>query len=323
VLPFISIVIPVRNDAARLQLCLQAIAANDYPRNRYEVLVHDNGSIDDSVAVARRACCRVYIEPNVRVGELRNRAAGRAKGNILAFIDADHQIAEGWLRAAAESLQAPKVAAVGAPYRAPVPATWVQRALDAQREPPVGQRVDWLPSGNLAVWRNAFLQVDGFDASLETCEDVDFCRRLRGAGFQIVADGRMHSRHLGEPATLGQLFKAELWRGRDNLRVSFRRPTTWRTLVSAAIPVLHLLVPSAAFVALMAYGGQVAALAAAAMLLPVALSTARAIRMTRGAGRRRAPAIDSWLISLTYDAARALALVSRVAHRHALGGGRS
>jgi GT2 family glycosyltransferase len=48
--------------------------------------------------------------------------------------------------------------------------------------------VEWLGAGNMAVEAAAFHDVGGFDARLQTCEDVDLCKRLRAAGRLIVAD---------------------------------------------------------------------------------------------------------------------------------------
>jgi GT2 family glycosyltransferase len=315
--PFVSIVIPVRNDARRLKTCLAAIHANDYPCGRYEVIVFDNGSTDDSVRIARDASCHVHVATGLRVSELRNRAVQQAQGDIVAFIDADHEIAPGWLTAAADALQQKNVGAAGAPYDVPIAATWVQRTLSADRQPAARGDVEWLPSGNIAVWRSAFMQADGFDSSLETCEDVDFCRRMRAAGYRIVAEPGMHTRHFGEPATLRELFRAELWRGRDNLRVSVRRPLSARTLASAAVSVLQLAAPAFACLAVAAPHQGATPAIAAALLFPFVLSTARAARIAFRSGAGRPAPMDAWLVAVTYDTARALALVSRTAHRRA------
>lgn len=82
----------------------------------------------------------------------------------------------------------------------------------------------WLPSGNLVVRTEVFRQLGGFDTSLETCEDVDLCQRLVAGGGRLMETDRMHSTHFGDPATLRALFFGELWRGRDNLKVSLRGP---------------------------------------------------------------------------------------------------
>src|SRR6185503_21060284 len=95
-------------------------------------------------------------------------------------------------------------------------------------------------AGNMAVARSAFEDVNGFDTTFETCEDVDLCKRLRAAGYVLLSDDRLVNVHLGDPATLGELFCSELWRGRSNLAVSFRSPVTARELPSAIIPIVHL-----------------------------------------------------------------------------------
>ena len=52
--PVVSFVIPVRNDAVRLHRCLDSIARNDYPADRVQVIVIDNGSRDDTTGIARK-----------------------------------------------------------------------------------------------------------------------------------------------------------------------------------------------------------------------------------------------------------------------------
>jgi hypothetical protein len=60
----------------------------------------------------------------------------------------------------------------------------------------------------------------------------------------------MVNHHFGDPATLGELFRGELWRGRDNLRVSLRGPVDWRDLPSVIVPLLWLTSMLTALVAL-------------------------------------------------------------------------
>ena len=66
----ISFVIPVKNDAASLKLCLASIAASDFQARSIEVVVADNGSTDDSASVARSLGAKVLTIPGVRLGEL-------------------------------------------------------------------------------------------------------------------------------------------------------------------------------------------------------------------------------------------------------------
>ena len=238
----LSFIIPVRDDAARLARCLRSIAANDQPAAQVRTVVADNGSSDGSVDVARSAGATILALPGLRVSALRNRAAAAAAGDILAFVDADHEIVPTWIAATADIFNDPHVAAAGALYTPPPDGTWTQRMFGVLRGRTVGRSdAAWLGSGNLAVRRAVFEQMRGFDESLETCEDVDLCQRIRQAGHRIVADERLGSVHRGDPKSLRELFLSERWRGRDNIRVTLRSGFGLRDLPSIVIPVIEAL----------------------------------------------------------------------------------
>jgi GT2 family glycosyltransferase len=309
--PAISFIIPVRDDAFRLRRCLASIARNKVPAGRLEVLVVDNGSQDGSGRVAREAGARVLTCPGLRVSELRNRGAAATSGEILVFIDADHEIGAGWMAQAIRDLEEPGVGAVGAPYLPPPAGTWVQRSFDAMRSHEAGcGDVEWLPSGNLAVWRHDFERLNGFDTTLESCEDFDFCRRLREAGRRVLSDDRLESVHFGDPATLRALFRVELWRGRDNLRAGLRGRLTLRGLPSLLIPVVDL-----GWLLLGIGGLAVAPDGLLALLAPLAFGSTAALRAARMTSHRPVvrpvDALQDFTVACVYDLARALALVCR------------
>ena len=317
----ISFVVPVRNDAVRLETSLRSILRNAHAPGEVEIVVVDNGSTDDSPNVARRLGAEVMVVENARVSELRNRGARRATGDVRAFVDADNEIVSGWIAAAIETLRTPGVGAVGALYHAPVDGTWVQRTYGALRGLTDGQRdTAWLGSGNLAVRRDTFDAVGGFDISLEACEDVDLCRRIRATGARILGDARLESAHHGDPKTLRDLFVSELWRGRGNLRVSFRRPLRWSELPSALIPVVDALMAATALVGLIGYLfdwplGLVLLVGAVAVIASgAALKVARAV--ARRGGPRGIGILQAFVVACVYDVARALAVVLRAPHRN-------
>jgi glycosyltransferase involved in cell wall biosynthesis len=284
----VSFVVPVRNDANRLTHCLNTIRSNRYPPELLEIVVVDNGSTDDSVAVAKKANAKVLVMSGVPVGELRNRGTQVATGDILAFVDADHEITSRWVEHAVELLQQPNVGAVGALCEAPDNGTWVQRTYDLLRRRTAGTcDVEWLGTGNMAVWRSAFEAAGRFDTRLQTCEDVDLCHRLRRRGLRIINDSRLRNVHFGDPGTLADLFGGELWRGRDNLRVSLRGGLTPRELPSIVIPiaVLGLLALSMAGLVVGGFVGLWVTIAALFGILSAAV--ARALRMVLGRGRVR------------------------------------
>jgi glycosyltransferase involved in cell wall biosynthesis len=318
--PRVSFIIPVRNDAARLEACLKSIRQNSHASGQIEIVVVDNGSTDGSAQVAARYGARVVSVDAGRVSELRNRGARHATSDVLAFVDADHEIVAGWVYAALDALKMPKVGAVGALCHAPADGTWVQRVYSHLRGAVGGERdVDWLGSGNMAVRRQPFDALEGFDASLDTCEDVDLCHRLRAQGYRIVSDARLKNIHHGDPRTLREVLSSERWRGRDNLRVSFRRPIVWASVPSAVIPIVHIVLLAMVLVGLLSapvVGRSGLLLAAAAMGAGFA---ATALRVGRASARAKrlhiATLLQSFVVASAYDLGRALAVVSRAPHR--------
>lgn len=311
----LSFVIPVRNDRASLLRCLAAIRRQPGGA-AVRVVVADNGSIDGSGDAARQAGADVVHLPGLRVGALRNQAAARVTSGWIAFVDADHEIGEGWLAAACEWTDHADVGAVGAPYSSPPGATWVQRMYDAfRRHPGRAEDTEWLGAGNLIVRAELFAKLGGFDASLEACEDVEFCQRLRMAGHRLISDPRLASVHFGDPRSLRALFKSELWRGRNNIRVTVRGPLTWSALPSVITPIVDLSALTIAAIAAIAGRPAIVAVALGAV---VAIAALRALRLWLRLDRKAwFDAPRAFAVALVYELARALALIARAPHRRA------
>lgn len=312
--PLVSFVIPVRNDVLRLQRCLTSITRNDYPRELIEIIVVDNDSTDGSAAAARSCGAVVIRSSGTTVAELRNRGARAALGSIIAFADSDHEISRNWVATAVEVLSHPDVAATGAPCLTSPTANWVQEQYDGLRTRPVRREdTPWLGSGNMAVKRSVFERIGGFNTALVACEDVDLCNRITGAGFRIVADPDLRSIHFGDPRTLKALFFGELWRGRDNLRVTFAGPRTFRHLRSALIPIAQLGLLIAGVALLAAGQWLLSALALAAAFAPAAVRAA--VMRRRQLKRGLMASAQALAVAIVFDLARALAILARGSHR--------
>ncbi|MEZ5320112.1 MAG: glycosyltransferase [Vicinamibacterales bacterium] len=320
--PAVSFVIPVRDDARRLEVCLRSIARTKVPDRVVECVVADNGSTDASPDVARAAGAAVLVLPGLRVSSLRNRAAEAASADLLAFVDADHELAPAWTSAALDLFTDPSVGVAGAHYTPPPDGTWVQRMFGVLRGRTRGRHdAQWLGSGNLIVRRQVFAALAGFDERLVTCEDVDFCERARAAGVRVVADEGLMSVHHGDPRSLGELFLSERWRGRDNLKVSLRHVPDLRGLPSIVIPILQaagLAVTVLAMVAAPWAGTPAIVAAAAALTVVVGLMLLRAARMVVG-GRLTSPidGLRAIAVAGAYDLGRAVSLLLPAGHRRA------
>ena len=106
----ISVVVPFYNSRQHLEECLQAFLNQTYPRERYEIIMVDNNSSDDSAAIVRKyQGIRLVAEPKQGAYAARNRGAAVAKGEILAFTDADCVVAADWLQQLAAAFQSQEV----------------------------------------------------------------------------------------------------------------------------------------------------------------------------------------------------------------------
>jgi hypothetical protein len=164
----------------------------------------------------------------------------------------------------------------------------------------------------MAVRRSAFDAVEGFDTSLETCEDVDLCRKLKQAGYTIISDSRLGNIHYGDPESLRRVFFGELWRGRDNLRVSLRSPRSGRTLISAFIPLFNI-------AALATFGGGLLSGSTDGRLVGLAAGVMVVIQISLRATKMTMPDrlrewASAWGVSAAYELGRAFAVISRIGH---------
>jgi glycosyltransferase involved in cell wall biosynthesis len=108
----VSVIVPALNAAATIEPALTALARQDLERH-YEVIVVDDGSTDGTSALARAAAAiggrwlevRVLEQPRLGPGPARNRGAQEARGEVLAFTDADCVPTAAWLREGLRALE--------------------------------------------------------------------------------------------------------------------------------------------------------------------------------------------------------------------------
>jgi glycosyltransferase involved in cell wall biosynthesis len=236
----VSFVIPALNAQATIGRCLEGIAALDYPKDRIEVFVVDNGSKDDTVMIAKKFGASV-LESDKKVSGMRNVGASKAKGEILAFVDADCVIPEDWLKAGIAYFDDNKVALVGSKaHQLPENATWVERTWNIHLDRDSNKATaKWFGTAAMLTRRDLFLEAGGFDENLATCEDVDLGYRL-SKGHKIIADAELSYIHLGEDKTLYEFFRKEIWRGKSSLEVSFKNIREPKELLSLAVLVYYL-----------------------------------------------------------------------------------
>jgi mycofactocin system glycosyltransferase len=214
--PFVTVVVPTLDRSEDLDECLTALAGIDYPAERFEVIVVDDGSADPAAVarVARRHGARLLSnEGNRGPAYSRNRAASKAVGNILAFVDSDCVPGRSWLRDLTPYFSWDRVGAVGGRTLGYYTESLLDRYEEVSSPLDMGRRLRlkaqgpdtfYVPTCNLLVRRSAYEAVGGLREDLRVGEDVDFCWRLRAAGAYLVyaPEGVVRHKHRDRLATM-------------------------------------------------------------------------------------------------------------------------
>jgi mycofactocin system glycosyltransferase len=195
-LPFVSVIIPVMNRADELRRCLSSLTELSYPKEKLQIIVVDDGSIDSSPQVALEFGAMMIPSGGVGRGPAaaRNVGASVADGEIMAFIDSDCSASKEWLSQLIPAFNDNAMAAVGGAVDGMCSESAVDRYEAVMSSLSIGTRervgnsgtdTFYLPSCNLLVRRSAFRSVGGFDDSMHVGEDVDLTWRLRDRRWSI------------------------------------------------------------------------------------------------------------------------------------------
>lgn len=184
--PRLSLVIPAWNEAVLLPRLLDSVDAarerwidRGAARGDLEVIVADNGSTDATALIAAEHGCRVIAVEKRIIASSRNGGAAAARGEILAFVDADSILHPDVFLAVARAMEDPRTLGgssgvrmerwspgIALTYAAALPLVWLT-GFDT----------------GLVFWRRAdFEALGGYDETRRVAEDVDFLVRLRRLG---------------------------------------------------------------------------------------------------------------------------------------------
>ncbi|MBL9200687.1 MAG: glycosyltransferase [Opitutaceae bacterium] len=188
--PKVSVVVAAYNGAATLDECLAGIARLEYPD--YELIVIDDGSTDETAAIAVRHGVQPIRVPNGGLSRARNLGIEAAKGEIVAFIDSDAYPDPHWLYYVVTALEEKGGAAVGGPNLIPPGVGFVEECVDCAPGNPThvlldDERAEHIPGCNMAYRKSALLEIGNFDPTHRAAgDDVDVCWKLLVRGHTIA-----------------------------------------------------------------------------------------------------------------------------------------
>ncbi len=193
-MPFVSVIIPVYNDADALDKCLHSLDAQSYPHDLFEVIVVDNDSeikIDKIVKKYKQTVLTHEAMPGSYAA--RNRGISLAKGEIIGFTDSDCVPAQDWIKNAVNTmLEKPAYGIVAGKitlfFKSPqrLHAVEVYEKIKAFNQKGKVENDHHGVTANLFTYKHIFVKEGLFDARLKSGGDVEWCQRIHAKGYNLL-----------------------------------------------------------------------------------------------------------------------------------------
>ena len=234
--PLFSVVVPTFRRSAQLAACLDALARQEFARERFEAIVVNDGGPEPREALARlegRLDVVLITQAHAGPAAARNAGARRARGRFLAFTDDDCAPDPAWLKALEARLTKAPEHAVGGRTVNALPRNLFSTASQSLTEylyeyfDADAGRAAFFASNNLALPSELFAAVGGFDESfpLAAGEDRELCDRWRARGYELTYAPEAVVRH-AHALTLRSFWRQHFNYGRS--AVHFRRARAGR-----------------------------------------------------------------------------------------------
>ncbi|GLR70923.1 glycosyltransferase [Agaribacter marinus] len=281
----ISFIIPHMGREEMLIDTLSSISAQQFDLSCIEIwIVTKNKQLQDETFNAADTVQLnvIYADTNITISHQRNIGAKHAKGEFLAFLDADIGLADNWIQAMLEKLSSDKnIKLVSAIQKNSENAPPLERLRTALSNADVDCKVEFLPGRNLLLHKTTFAAVGGFPEHLETCEDYVFTQAVSEIG-QLFYSADSHYVHIGEDKAFSQMAEKEVWRGLSNIASVKGRTVPLSEWPSFFAPPLFTF--GIIFLCLLSIGGWFifAAIAAIGAFSILALYSVRLSRIAKG-----------------------------------------
>jgi cellulose synthase/poly-beta-1,6-N-acetylglucosamine synthase-like glycosyltransferase len=189
---FISVIVPVYNGEKDIGNCMESVISQDYPTDKYEVIVVDNGSKDRTADILKKYPVKYVLENKVRSSyAARNAGIVNAKGDILAFTDADCVAGKNWLKEGGQAFAGEDIGCVAGAIKGCGPANFVEEYLNSRGMISQEEKTEKMPFP-YAKTANAFYRKEVFDRTGRFEErwvsggDADLCWRMQiNTGYKI------------------------------------------------------------------------------------------------------------------------------------------
>ncbi len=250
--PFVTVIMPIRNEAAFIERSLGAVLAQDYPPERMEVLVADGMSTDHtreiiaSLAQTSPVPVTLVDNPGRIVPTGFNRALAQARGEVIVRVDGHTLIEPDYVRECVAALGRSGADNVGGRMNA-VSSSPFGAAVALATSSPFGvggarfhysDQEEWVDTVYMGAWpRSVFERLGGFDEEMVRNQDDEFNYRLQAAGGRVLLSPRIQSRYYNR-SSLRSLWRQYYQYGLYKVRVLQKHPLQMRPRQFAPIALV-------------------------------------------------------------------------------------
>lgn len=199
--PPVSVIIISYNMRDFIGKCLDSLMRQTFPKDKFEILVVDNGSTDGTRELVEEYPVRVVVEKKKGYGRARNKGVMEAKGEIVVFIDADCVAPKHWLQTMLQNYRSTdSPVAVGGPIINPYPKNKVARTIYYSYAGDVSmqaagkksffliEKLNKLPGCNSSFKKDALLKIGSFPEEISCAEDISVTLKFLSAKKKIRFD---------------------------------------------------------------------------------------------------------------------------------------
>jgi len=203
---YVSIIVPVYNGALTIEECIKSLLNLEYPEDKYEIIIVDNNSTDTTLEIVKKYPVKLFHDGKQSSYAARNLGIKNAKGEIVAFTDADCIVDKMWLEQMVKNFEDETTAGVGGEILAYNPKNIVEHYLDksdilSQKSSFdckfVNLKMPFIATANAAYKMEILNEIGAFDDSFTSGGDVDLAWRITFKGYRIVYEPKalVYHRH--------------------------------------------------------------------------------------------------------------------------------
>jgi glycosyltransferase involved in cell wall biosynthesis len=185
-LPLVSVIITTKNSASTIGGCLKSIRDQNYHKEKIEIIVVDNHSLDETIPIARKFADKIFLHGPERSAQ-RNFGTKYAKGKYVLYLDSDMFLSKDVVLQCVTKCENEDFVALYIPERITGMGFWI-KVRDFERSFYNATCIDCVRF----IRKDRFFQTGGFDESLNAAEDWDLDRRICKTNEKEIIDSPLY-----------------------------------------------------------------------------------------------------------------------------------